>query len=295
MIAENIKRIPKDYNRENLINEINRINSQIRGAIQYYQCCTWVSMALQKHSQRLQLIAKSCLKQYKGKWIPANETQKMRWKQRLFFMRKERKSMTQYIYPQNLKATANLWLWSLRDFATAYVELPLSVLDYVRYAGNSLLFSQQEYTWRCGRFWNRRAATWNPSRSRCPQPGSSCSPCALLRGKSRTTGSTISAKCTPWAKAPNRITVRPPSGMGKQRLVVTPSPHMLSAVCTAGARARNWSKKRTSIHAGPSGALLLPHLLDLLQYRHKIHGHGGLCQPGVLLRGTAIVYPHQFA
>ena len=24
--------------------------------------------------------------------------------------------MTQYLYPQNLKATANLWLWSLRDF-----------------------------------------------------------------------------------------------------------------------------------------------------------------------------------
>ena len=88
--------------------------------------------------------------------------------------------MTQYIYPQNLKATANLWLWSLRDFATACVGLLLSVLalthlglispfaltvayaflsirleeitvlDYVRYAGNFLLFSQQEYTWRCG-------------------------------------------------------------------------------------------------------------------------------------------------
>lgn len=86
--------------------------------------------------------------------------------------------MTQYIYPQNLKATANLWLWSLRDFATACVGLWLSVLaltqlglispfaltvayaflsirleeitvlDYVRYAGNFLLFSQQEYTWR---------------------------------------------------------------------------------------------------------------------------------------------------
>ena len=25
--------------------------------------------------------------------------------------------MKLYIYPQNLKATANLWLWSLRDFA----------------------------------------------------------------------------------------------------------------------------------------------------------------------------------
>ena len=24
--------------------------------------------------------------------------------------------MTQYLYPQNLKATANLWLWGLRDF-----------------------------------------------------------------------------------------------------------------------------------------------------------------------------------
>ena len=88
--------------------------------------------------------------------------------------------MTQCIYPQNLKATANLWLWSLHDFAIACVALLISilaltqlhlilpfaltvayaflsirleeitVLDYVRYAGNSLLFSQQEYTWRCG-------------------------------------------------------------------------------------------------------------------------------------------------
>lgn len=88
--------------------------------------------------------------------------------------------MTQYIYPQNLKATANLWLWSLRDFAIACVALLISilaltqlglilpfaltvayaflsirleaitVLDYVRYAGNFLLFSQQEYVWRCG-------------------------------------------------------------------------------------------------------------------------------------------------
>ena len=88
--------------------------------------------------------------------------------------------MTQCIYPQNLKATANLWLWSLHDFAIACVALLISilaltqlhlilpfaltvvyaflsirleeitVLDYVRYAGNFLLFSQQEYTWRCG-------------------------------------------------------------------------------------------------------------------------------------------------
>ena len=87
--------------------------------------------------------------------------------------------MTQYIYPQNLKATANLWLWSLRDFAIICIGLLISalaltqihliiplaltaayaflsirleeitVLDYVRYAGKFLLFSQQEYVWRC--------------------------------------------------------------------------------------------------------------------------------------------------
>ena len=37
-IAENIKKIPRNYSREQLVAEINRINSQIRGVIQYYQC-----------------------------------------------------------------------------------------------------------------------------------------------------------------------------------------------------------------------------------------------------------------
>ena len=76
-IAENIKKIPRDYSREQLIAEINRINSQIRGVIQYFQCCTWVNISMKKYSRRLQLIAKSRLKQYKGKWIPANQTQNL--------------------------------------------------------------------------------------------------------------------------------------------------------------------------------------------------------------------------
>ena len=76
-IAEEIKKIPANYSKEQLIAEINRINSKVRGIIQYYQCCTWVNISLNKHSRRLQLIAKSRLKQYKGKWIPANETQNL--------------------------------------------------------------------------------------------------------------------------------------------------------------------------------------------------------------------------
>ena len=76
-VAEAIKKIPRNYSREQLIGAINRINSQIRGIIQYYQCCTWVNIAMKKHSRRLQLIAKRRLKQYRGKWIPANETQNL--------------------------------------------------------------------------------------------------------------------------------------------------------------------------------------------------------------------------
>jgi len=84
-----------------------------------------------------------------------------------------------YLYPQNLKATANLWLWSLRDFAILCVGLLLSVLamtqvrlllpfaltvafaflsirledltvlDYIRFAGRFLLTTQQEFRWSC--------------------------------------------------------------------------------------------------------------------------------------------------
>lgn len=86
--------------------------------------------------------------------------------------------MTEYIYPKNLKATAQMWLWSLRDFAilavaalismVAIVELRLllpaaatlcygfltirmedtTILDYIRYAGRYLLTTQQSYEWR---------------------------------------------------------------------------------------------------------------------------------------------------
>ena len=76
-IAESIKKIPRNFSKEQLIGEINRINSQVRGIIQYYQCCTWVSVALRRHSHRLQMIAKDRLKQYSGRWIPANQTQNL--------------------------------------------------------------------------------------------------------------------------------------------------------------------------------------------------------------------------
>ena len=86
--------------------------------------------------------------------------------------------MTQYIYPHNLKATANLWLWGLRDFCIIGIAALLSVvmlvythifipaavtlcyaclkirmdettvLDYMKYAVKYLISTQQYYEWR---------------------------------------------------------------------------------------------------------------------------------------------------
>lgn len=85
--------------------------------------------------------------------------------------------MKTYIYPQNLKATANLWLWGLRDFTVICVGLlvsvlaltkvhlllpfaltaafaflsirleDLTVLDYVRFAVRFLITQQQAFFW----------------------------------------------------------------------------------------------------------------------------------------------------
>ena len=76
-IAHDIKKIPHYYSREQMVDAINRINSQIRGIIQYYQCCTWVNISMKKYSRRLPFVARRRLTQYKGKWIPANQTQNL--------------------------------------------------------------------------------------------------------------------------------------------------------------------------------------------------------------------------
>lgn len=86
--------------------------------------------------------------------------------------------MNSYIYPQNLKATANLWLWSLRDFVVLCIALLLSllimtqtkivipvamtlcfgfltirmddttILDFMRSAVRYLITTQQYFEWR---------------------------------------------------------------------------------------------------------------------------------------------------
>jgi hypothetical protein len=86
--------------------------------------------------------------------------------------------MKTYLYPQNLRATANLWLWSLKDFAILMVTALLAVLllvntgffipvvavflfgfmtirledatvlDFLRYAVKFFISTQQYFEWR---------------------------------------------------------------------------------------------------------------------------------------------------
>ena len=86
--------------------------------------------------------------------------------------------MKQYLYPQNLKAAANLWLWNLKDFAILGVVALLSIaelvqlgfilpaaatlcygfltirmddatiLDFLKYAVRYFISTQQYFEWR---------------------------------------------------------------------------------------------------------------------------------------------------
>ena len=88
--------------------------------------------------------------------------------------------MPTYLYPQNLRATANLWLWSLRDFAILIISALVSVLiltqtkslvpavltllygfltirqndrtvlEYIRYAVRFFISTPQLFKWRQG-------------------------------------------------------------------------------------------------------------------------------------------------
>lgn len=86
--------------------------------------------------------------------------------------------MKEYIYPKNLKAKANLWLWGMRDFiilvSLALISIVLmvgvgwaaplaitlcfavltirkdemTVLEYIKYATRYFITEQQNYKWR---------------------------------------------------------------------------------------------------------------------------------------------------
>lgn len=76
-ICDEIKNIHVHSSREQVIHNINLINSKIRGLINYYSNCSWINVTMQKFAHRLSIVASRRLKEYKGAWMPANETQNL--------------------------------------------------------------------------------------------------------------------------------------------------------------------------------------------------------------------------
>ncbi len=58
--------------KEQLVEGITRINSMVRGVIQYYEMATWVNVELSKYSYRLEYTAYKALKPHGAEWIEAN-------------------------------------------------------------------------------------------------------------------------------------------------------------------------------------------------------------------------------
>ena len=86
--------------------------------------------------------------------------------------------MTQYLYPQNLTAKSNIWLWGMKDFIILCIAVLISVvlfaklawiipaaitmcyafltirkdevtvLDYIKFAVRYFMTNQQYYEWR---------------------------------------------------------------------------------------------------------------------------------------------------
>lgn len=75
-IHQLIRKIRYGYSSEieHTIHEVNKINSKIRGIIQYYDMCTWVHVELAKFANRLNYAAYKSLRERGGRWVPANKT-----------------------------------------------------------------------------------------------------------------------------------------------------------------------------------------------------------------------------
>jgi group II intron reverse transcriptase/maturase len=59
--------------REDLLDGINRVNSMIRGVVQYYEAATWVNIELSKYAASLAYTAYKALKPHGAKWCPADK------------------------------------------------------------------------------------------------------------------------------------------------------------------------------------------------------------------------------
>lgn len=72
-LKEQLHKVRKATNRDWVIHEINILNSQIRGIMNYYSSATGVNLAMRKYKENLKYSSYKALKKWGGKWKPANQ------------------------------------------------------------------------------------------------------------------------------------------------------------------------------------------------------------------------------
>jgi len=72
-IHKQIKKIRRIPDKSKTVCEINLINSQIRGIINYYKATTWVNIDLRRYAETLAYAGYKTLLRHGVKWTPANE------------------------------------------------------------------------------------------------------------------------------------------------------------------------------------------------------------------------------
>lgn len=73
-IGRQIKLISKQGSTEQTLEQINLVNSQIRGVINYYEAATCIASDLNKYSWNLKYLAAREMKKIGGHLIPANQS-----------------------------------------------------------------------------------------------------------------------------------------------------------------------------------------------------------------------------
>lgn len=72
-LRKSIRKINYVPKKRVVIHQINLVNSQIRGIVNYYNSATWVNKALSKYQRSLTLLAFHKLKDFGVQWVPANQ------------------------------------------------------------------------------------------------------------------------------------------------------------------------------------------------------------------------------
>lgn len=98
-LRKQLRKLKYAKDKEFLINDINLINSQIRGIINYYSAADGVNEILRKYKETLKYASYKALKKYGAKWTPANKTDNLK---EIHEERTEKIPAIEYVVPKRI-------------------------------------------------------------------------------------------------------------------------------------------------------------------------------------------------